>query len=196
MKNFNALILAAGSSERMGRPKFSLLFNTQITFLENIVNEYIRNGSLRVVVVLNENGNALVGSSFQKSVGVDVVVNMNPEYGRFHSVKCGLSCINNNLPVFIHNVDNPFVIPSVLEKLQFSLEKVEYSFPIYEGKGGHPVVVSSSIVKAIRQEEGLDVNLKLFLHRFKGQGIPVNEPRVIVNVNTPDDYERFLRFTF
>ncbi|MCK5839504.1 MAG: NTP transferase domain-containing protein, partial [Bacteroidales bacterium] len=54
----SAVILAAGRSTRMGRPKFALRFAKNLTFLEKIITGYSSFGCRQIIVVLNEQGRA------------------------------------------------------------------------------------------------------------------------------------------
>ena len=49
----SVIILAAGDSERMGKPKQGLLFSNGKTFLEHLVSVYQRFGVKEVIIVIN-----------------------------------------------------------------------------------------------------------------------------------------------
>ncbi|MCD4791101.1 MAG: nucleotidyltransferase family protein, partial [Bacteroidales bacterium] len=114
----SCVILAAGLSNRMGKKKPLLRFNNELTFLEKIVSVYKSWGVEKPVVVVNRD--VLFKINQLKSQWLEdckFVLNQHIGYGRFYSIKLGLQNIMKNLPVFIHNVDNPFVNHCVLQLL-------------------------------------------------------------------------------
>jgi len=189
-QNSSALILAAGYSHRLGIPKFSLLYDENTTFLEQIANQYHVFGCNDIIAVLNPQGIELLHNEYPLLASkVSVVENYFPELGRFYSIKIGLSACNAKLPVFIHNVDNPYVDQDILNKLIMNLSNADYSYPAFMNKGGHPVIISERIVQSILSEPTDDLNLKEYLKRFKQSLVRVEDERVTYNVNTPEDYE-------
>jgi molybdopterin-guanine dinucleotide biosynthesis protein A len=60
IKKTSVLILAAGQSIRMGRPKFMLMYNEKYTFLEKMCLDYSKCGFSEIKVVLNPQGEELI----------------------------------------------------------------------------------------------------------------------------------------
>ena len=92
MVSVAGLILAAGKSERMGRPKLMLDFHGK-TFLEHVVDEVSQSVLTEVKVVLGHNAEQ-VQSQFPTLKGKWIV---NPEYeqGQLSSIQCGLTFFKN-----------------------------------------------------------------------------------------------------
>ena len=138
-KYFSAIILAAGKSSRMGIPKLFLKFDEENTFIEHIVNDYQSFGCKEIVIVVNNIGNDYLNKSKIPFLdNVKIVINKHPDWHRFYSLKIGAKNLFGDLPVFIHNVDNPYVSPTVLKKLIKHSDKADYISPEFDGKGGHP----------------------------------------------------------
>jgi molybdenum cofactor cytidylyltransferase len=191
-KKASALVLAAGYSHRMGKPKLSLLFNENTTFLEHLVNQFKDFGCIDVVAVLNQEGIDLVNKELKYlNNSILMVKNDFPELGRFFSIKTGLKACNSNYPVFIQNIDNPFAEPKILQKLLLKLNNSEYSYPAFNGKGGHPVVISPKVIQSILAEPTNELNLKLFLRKFRKSTLEVNDEKVFTNINTQKDFDNF-----
>lgn len=189
-KKYSVVILAAGKSSRMGMPKFLLKYDENTTFLEQIIKEYEAFGCKEINVVLNEKGIDLIIKSnpIYLSANTVLIINSHPDWERFYSLKLGLEALNKKRKVFIHNVDNPFVNHQVLASLIENISKFDYAVPTYNGKGGHPVLLSGKVVTDIIEEKENSMNLKLFLKSYSKQIVKVNDKYVLVNVNSKEDY--------
>ncbi|NOU46090.1 MAG: NTP transferase domain-containing protein [Bacteroidales bacterium] len=187
----DAIILAAGRSARYGQAKFSLKFDAEITFLEKIVAEYIAFGCENIVVVVNtESLDLLQDSQFFHKSEAKSVINPNPESGRFSSIKIGMAALKESNATFIQNVDNPFVNLNMLHQLADNLTEYAGICPTFHGKGGHPLLLSEKLVIALKSEN-YHVDFKQFLTGFEIQKMEVNDPGVLANINTREDYERW-----
>lgn len=193
-KEVSALILAAGLSERMERNKFALTFPDGKTFLEHIIREYHNFGCGRIAVVLNPQGKKLCDSLLLKLPCVpEIYINHHPEKGRNYSLRTGLLHLMHEKAVFIHNVDNPFVNHVVLRALMNSLAGVDYSKPVFKGKGGHPLLICRIVIYNYLNSDPASTLLNIHLKDFAGKLIEVAEPGVLVNINTEDEYQKFLK---
>lgn len=190
IKKINALILAAGNSERMGSPKFMLRFDENHSFLEKIVESYQQFGCEKIIVVLNPSGVHLIKES-KFSHEVQIVLNSYPEWERFYSIKTGLKTIFGAAYSFIHHVDNPFVDMEVLKCLHQNINDCDYLVPYYKGQGGHPILISGKVMKKIVEETGNKHNLKIYLQQFVLKRIEVETSSILVNINTMDEYNKF-----
>lgn len=187
----NVIILAAGRSARYGHPKLLLKFDTETTFLDKIVSEYTAFGCRNIVVVVNTESLELLQNSrfFHKNVA-KFVVNPNPESGRFSSIRIGMSALTELNATFIQNVDNPFVNLGIIHLLADNLKEYAGICPAFRGKGGHPLLLSEKLVVLLKSEN-YHVDFKQFLIGFEIQKMEVNDPGVLANINTREDYERW-----
>jgi len=194
MKNkCSAIILAAGKSSRMGMPKFLLKYDKQTTFLEQIIKQYESFGCKEINVVLNEESVGLLKNNISGfSDGVKIVVNFHPEWERFYSLKLGLQTLDDKSKSFVHNVDNPFVNQEVLHSLMHHIPGFDYAVPIYNNRGGHPLLLSKKVVKSIIAEEENSLNLKVYLSDYKKAAVKVDDEKVLINMNTKEEYRKYL----
>lgn len=190
-ENFSAVILAAGSSGRMGQPKALLPFDNLRCFARKLADDFYAFGCSRVIMVTNSEVIEKVPTVSYQLGKIDIILNTNPDLGRFYSLYLALQTIENQY-VFMTNVDNPFADVDILELLWQNALQADYICPSYEGKGGHPVLLSPTIVNAIKAETKTDANLKDYLNRFGKQYIPVTNGLILANINTPEDYETFI----
>lgn len=198
-EGFSAVILAAGLSERMGVPKLSLRYQGGMSFAEHCVFSFLDSGCRQVALVVNEKGfHWMAGHVPDFPAEVRVVINSHPELGRLYSLEQGLLRLDELLPTFVHNVDNPFVNPEVLLALETAYcgtitdwqgpEADHYFSPDFGGRGGHPVLLSPGVVKAMLKKKIDPSSLKAFLSGFHRVRVPVTDPSVLVNINTTEDY--------
>ena len=162
------IILAAGLSGRMGFPKPFLKWDAKSTFLEKIIAEYFSFGSREIIVVMNNEGYFRVKNEMpQIEKFAKIVINKEPEKGRFRSVQLGLTAIVKRQPCFIQNIDNPFVKFNLLAGMSKHTEPHSYVVPVYEGKGGHPILLSLEITNYILSMDEEDRDLRKLLNKFK-----------------------------
>jgi len=185
----SVIILAAGQSRRMGYPKFTIPFNKKDSFLDVIIDQYHSFGCKNIITVLNNEGiNYIEKQGHSYPNNVSFVTNLHLEYGRFYSIKLGLKKLPNTHPVFIHNVDNPFVNHDTLQKLISNLS-FDYVTPSFKGRGGHPILISDRITQQIISQDENNLILSEFLKRFKKHRIEVDDRNILVNINTPEEYQ-------
>jgi len=189
-KPYSVIILAAGNSSRMQSPKFALQFDENHTFLEEIIAKYHQFGCKEIIVVLNKKGKTLADNLNLKLDKATISINQHPEWERFYSIKLGVRTLTKQQPVFIHNVDNPFVNASVLENLLEQDVSTDYVVPTYKSRGGHPILVSNEICKAILSEKENDLILSSFLKKFTKNRIAVPDEKVLLNINTKEIYHK------
>jgi len=184
----NSIILAAGRSDRYGEPKFSLRFDATRSFLEKIVAEYVALACAKIVVVINAESLPYFQSiEWLLPNTVKIVVNQTPEAGRFSSLKTGLSVLMKAQPTFIQNIDNPFVNLVLLQALSKSLHQHDGVCPIFQTRGGHPILLSRNLVHCLQSaDSGLD--FKQFLRGFNIHKLEVADASILANINTRDDY--------
>lgn len=190
-KKYSAIILSAGKSSRMGVPKFSLRFNETSTFLENIINEYSKFGCNEIVVVLNPDS-----ASYIKQLDLNlpsnskIVINAHPEWERFYSLKLGAKALDFPANAFVSNIDNPFVSQDVLNCLASKGEGFNYVNPTYNGKGGHPFLISEKVIVDLINEKQDQIHLKEFLSRYSRKSVEVSDDTILVNINTEEEFKR------
>ena len=192
LSDCGVIILAAGKSGRMGKPKFLLEHVSGETFLHRLITVYQRAGIHEMVVVVNniDFKNQLEYFSTLPE-RVKIIQNPTPEQGRLLSIQLGAGAFSGNTPCFIHNIDNPFVEITLLEQLHHSLGEAGYLKPVFAGKGGHPILISDSIVAVLRNETNEFQDFKQLLDSFYGKRLEVEFEEVVLNVNTREDYHSF-----
>ncbi len=188
-----AIIPAAGFSGRMGISKVALAFDQKRTFAEKIVESYLEAGVQQVVLVVNKQGKAALEEKQARfdETRVRIVLNAFPEKERFFSLQTGLIFLQDFRVVFLQNIDNPFVRPETLWQIAALYEPGSYVVPQYNGRGGHPVLLSQKIVSELVSFPDEKANLRDFLNEYQKIYCPVNRDEILININSPDSYRRY-----
>ena len=116
--------------------------------------------------------------------------------GRTASVQAGLMALPADRDILFWPVDHPFVADSTVDTLLRACHDEPLSvwfIPSYQGRGGHPVVWRSS-VRADILDLRSDAPLRSLLPEFGIQvhRIAVDDPGVVANVDTPEEYRAAL----
>ena len=172
----------------MNAPKAFLKFSDKENFLQRIIHVYQKAGIKDIIIVLSPQIESDINK--QDYEGVRFVVNPKPERGRMSSLKTGLQLVENGY-VLVKNVDSPLVTVDCIKLLLEAGTSADYIVPVYRGDGGHPVLLSNNVVKHIIDMESDDFKLNGMLKAFNRAVIEVNDEGVLVNINTPVDYEKY-----
>jgi molybdenum cofactor cytidylyltransferase len=198
------VILAAGESSRMGSDKALLPWPpvaNRVPFSgETFLSAAIRSLSSatdQVVVVVGNNEPQLAPVVY--AAGGSLVRNPTPENGQFSSLRVGLQEVLNlgRDAVMITLVDRPPVGATVLAGLRAAFEaaasEVWAVVPEYNGRHGHPFLAGREMIEAFLKAP-LTATAREVEHQHQKhlQYVPVDDPHVAMNVNTPEDYAALL----
>ena len=189
----SAVLPAAGRSERMGRPKLSLPWGGG-TVLGSLLESFLAAGAGPLVVVVRRED--VETASAAEELGALVEVNPDPERGMLSSVRAGLQRLERELPtwplsVFVCPADLPAVRPETIRGLaELELAPDELVLPTFRGESGHPLRLGEGLVPEVFS---LDPSIGLRQIRERRPGgvrtLPVDDPGVLRDVDTPADYE-------
>jgi molybdenum cofactor cytidylyltransferase len=174
----------------METPKALLVFSPGVTFIEKIVSEYVNRGCTAVIVVVNEKTASTVQQILSVHKNVSLVVNDHLEFERFYSLKLGLENLKEADFCFFQNVDNPFIDSKILDALFEERSDDAFVAPVFEGKGGHPVLLNRKNMDFIRNYHINDANLKLVLSGLACKKVGMQDNKVLANINSPEEYKK------
>jgi CTP:molybdopterin cytidylyltransferase MocA len=186
-----AVILAAGRSERMKEMKAFLPFDDNNRFLEKILSTYSGWGCSEIVVVTNPEAIQRMKLAGMVPSAVTIVVNDHMEFERFFSVKLGLGAIRSSSFCFIQDVDNPCIDSPILDLLYQHRSDEKYVSPVFENKRGHPVLLNRENMNRICKWNVNSANFKEVLGTFECQNVEMPDDRVLININSPEEYKRY-----
>jgi molybdenum cofactor cytidylyltransferase len=190
-----AIILAAGNSSRMGKPK-PLMKIGKHSFIRTVVDVYNRSHVQKIVVVTQPN--AVKIEEELSGHNVFIVPNPNHERGQLSSIIAGIDAAEKYHPdaILVHPVDHPVINESVINALiDLYYKKIPLIVvPKYRGKKGHPVLFSGKLFGEIRNAP-LDVGARdvVWRHIKDTTELEVDEKGVVLDIDTPKDYEDLQR---
>jgi molybdenum cofactor cytidylyltransferase len=190
-----AILLAAGESSRMGSLKAMLPWRG-VPLIEHQIRCLIDAGVSQVVVVLGHEAN-LLKPIVESVYGADWVVNSDYLLGKTTSIKAGFKglTIPRTKQVVLLSVDQPRRSDSVralLERHTSSYSTI--TIPTYQGKGGHPIVLSASVLPEVAkiEEETRGLLAVVRRHADETDRFEINDPSLVWDLNTPEQYQQAL----
>lgn len=193
--SYAGLVLAAGTSSRMGSDKALLPWRNG-TFLSAAINTLQAVTEL-VIVIAGRNQQALAPVVY--STAAFLVVNPNPDEGQFSSLRAGLNEVlgRGRDAAIITLVDRPAPAVETIERLKQAFlaapDQIWAVVPEYDGRHGHPIIVGREMIEAFLRapatSNARDVEHSLQEHILY---LPVGDPLVAVNVNTQEEFQQLL----
>ena len=178
MPAVTGIILAAGGSTRLGRPKQLIPFQGQ-TLLRRTVNTAREAGCDRVLVVVGANADLMrTELSGQR---VEIVHNPQWERGIGSSIRLGAASAlakDGSADLFILLCDQPGVSAATLERLRSTIKREgkEVAAASYGGTLGPPVLVTGSMkskLLSIPDEQG-------------AKSIWIDHPQAVIAIDCPE----------
>jgi len=193
------IVLAAGASSRMGRPKALLDFDGH-SCLELVLaacqGEELGLG--RPIVVTAPDGESV--RAHLRAVGTTVTeaVNPRPELGQLSSLQAGLRLLPTGSDGFlIFPMDHPLVRADDVGPLvaAFTARRPGQRLfvPSFAKRRGHPVLLDASLAPELLALLSEGSARALFsAHEHELVYVEAVSDRVLVDMDTPDDYQRCL----
>jgi molybdenum cofactor cytidylyltransferase len=194
--SYNIVILAAGASSRLGRPKQLLSFNDE-SMLQHMINEAQRTSAKHVVVVLGANASMITGKVKTTHARTSFIVNDNWSTGIASSIHTGIATATQLSPdtdgVVLMVCDQPFVKFSHLQKLVEAHRETRKPIVAshYQGAAGTPVFFNSRYYDDLLKLEG-DTGAKKIIAEHKDDVFLVEFAGGEVDIDTEEDYKRIL----
>uniref|UniRef100_A0A7C4PLP9 Nucleotidyltransferase family protein n=1 Tax=Anaerolinea thermolimosa TaxID=229919 RepID=A0A7C4PLP9_9CHLR len=190
--NLAAVVVAAGQSRRMGRPKLTLPWGNT-TIIEQVIDVLTQCNLYPIVVVTGGNDREIREILHEKPVLI--VKNTGYESSEMvDSVKLGINSLPSETDaVMIVLGDQPQIHPSVVGKLidAFQSTRSFLVVPSYRMRRGHPWLVEKSLWKDLASlPEGHTLRDFLNQHNEMIHYIPVDTPSILSDIDTPDEYSR------
>ena len=173
------VILAAGSSVRLGRDKALIDVGSQalISWISQRLSGRVDN----ITIVTNEANFEEISKIVSDA---KVVLNPYPHKGRTGSLKVGIESIDSSgaedYRLLVVPVDRPGFSDSTLERLICSDQTC---CPMKEGRGGHPLALACEDVGKIRKSSA---NLPL-RELIEASRFEVSDRFLNLNIDTPED---------
>jgi CTP:molybdopterin cytidylyltransferase MocA len=187
----HGIVLAAGASTRMGRPK-ALLPAGGATFVRTIL-AALRDGGVADAVVVIRPGHDAVAAEIAAAGYGRTVVNPRPEEGQLSSLLAGLAAIDGDDvdAALVTLVDVPLVAAATIRLLlaRAAASSAPIVRAVHGGRHGHPVIFNRRVFAALRGADPA-IGAKAVVRTAGVEDIEVADPGVLVDVDTPADYTR------
>ena len=187
------IVLAAGGSTRLGKPKQQLMFRGT-TLLERTLQEGLKSRCDRLLLVLGGNYPMLGAENLPHQV--EILFNPNWEEGMASSIKIGLEeLMNGDVPdqVIIAVCDQPYVDSKLIDGLISQQQKTKK--PIiassYQNTLGVPALFDRTIFPELMELTGRH-GAKKIINRYPGEVAPFPFPLGHVDIDTVEDYKELL----
>ena len=171
-------------------------------------------GVSRTLVVLGHQSSKLE-SFIDKLPGVLRVYNPDYLQGKTTSIKAGLRALRQDWgtnptasqeeSILVLNVDQPRSADTIRRLLDihsgtapgYPGEPSLITIPTYRGKGGHPIILSTSLMPELLEISEETLGLKAVVRRHQGgtQRVEMDSPEVLFDLNTPEDFRRALEIS-
>jgi len=196
------IVLAAGASLRMGRPKPLLEFD-QETCLSLVLGACFSSLATETILIVGADNDALRVEAIRcarqrRASAFDIVVNSAHERGQTSSVKTGLEAMSGKSDAFvIMPVDQPLVtsmeIDMLIQRFEMKPRGRNIFIATHDNRRGHPVLFAESHRLPILEMEDDDpLNEYVRVREGETEEVEMMNPGVTIGMNTPEEYRRVL----
>jgi len=190
-----AVILAAGTSSRMGEAK-QLLRLGEATVLNQVVNNVCGSSVDEIVIVLGHQAETIKQSIATESL--KVVVNESYRQGMGTSLRAGLSALPSEVDAaLIVLADQPFVRSATFDQIidHYQQSNAQIVIPVYKGFRGNPVLLDRSVFPEVMALTG-DIGCRaIFGNHPEGIAkVPVEDIGILLDLDSKDDVARLQDF--
>lgn len=191
-----AVVLSAGESSRMGRPKALLPIDGQ-TFIERIVAALKQTKVGKIIVILGHNARELEAKI--SHLPVQILINTDYRQGQLSSLQLAVRDLQADADcdgMLVHLVDHPYLAPALVQEMirRFYETEKRIIVPKFHGKRGHPVIFSNALfgeLLSAPMAEGAKAVVNA--HRAETLEIDTQEEGIAVDIDTPELYQQHVR---
>ena len=189
------ILLAAGGSLRLGKPKQLLLYKGQ-TLLNHSLRAAIATCKDNVVVVTGSNAAIMQREIDEKTV--TIVVNSDWQKGMASSIVKGLTMVLEKHPltdaVMIMACDQPFIDAKLLKELMKTQQQTGKWIVTsdYGDTTGPPTLFHKELFEELRSLEG-DKGARMIVGKHTNETTSVSFPLGRIDIDTIEDYETLIQ---
>ncbi|MGN6735025.1 MAG: nucleotidyltransferase family protein [Candidatus Binatia bacterium] len=191
-----AVVLSAGESSRMGRPKALLPIDGE-TFIERIVVALKQTRVGKIIVILGHNASELQPKI--SHLPVEILINTDYKLGQLSSLQLAVRHLQLDRDcdgMLVHLVDHPYLTPALVQEMirRFYETKKRIIVPKFHGKRGHPVIFSRELFAELLSAP-VDQGAKAVVnaHRADTLEVETEEAGIALDIDTPELYEQHVR---
>jgi molybdenum cofactor cytidylyltransferase len=196
-----AIVLAAGKSSRMGRPKATLPLDAGDTFLTRIVRTFTAAAIEDIVIVVGHDADAIVDAFSRTDLSATFVENPDYEQGQLSSLLAGLRVVDRPgvVAALVTLVDVPLVAVSTVRAVveRYLATRAPVVRPVRDrrdgsgGQHGHPVLIDRTLFDLLRHgDPALGAKAVVRAHASSMGDVDVDDDGAFADFDTPIEYER------
>jgi len=190
------IVLSAGESSRMGRPKALLPIEGQ-TFLERIVAALKKTQVGKIIVVLGHDAENMTREI--KHLPVEVLINSDYQLGQLSSLQTAVRHLQSDEHcdgMLVHLVDHPYIDGKLVDLMiqRFYEGGKLIIVPRYQGKRGHPVIFSSSLFRELL-DAPMEEGAKAVVNSEAKETLEIaaGDEGVTIDIDTPEEYRHHVK---
>ena len=190
-----AIILAAGRSSRMGRPKLLLPWG-ETSVIGHLLGQWKQLGALQIGVVCAASDVAINAELDRLQFpAAQRITNSEPERGMFSSIRCAAAWGGWDKEITHWAIvlgDQPHVRRETLQRvIEFSaVNSARVCQPKKAGHRYHPVIIPRGVFERLQYTNAGD--LKEFLQPVDAAYCEIEDPGLELDIDRPEDYEKAL----
>lgn len=194
------LILAAGASTRMGRPKALLPIGADV-FVVRLARSFVAADIDDLVIVTGPaERNAVELALTDAGIPARVIENPRREDGQLSSLNVGLALADRPgvVAVVVGLVDVPLVSAATIGAIVDAFRRTNAPIvrPALGDRHGHPVLFARAVFDQLRHADpALGAKAVVRAHGRDVVNVPVDDEGACADVDTPADYVRLRRST-
>ena len=188
------LVLAAGESTRMGKPKMLLPFG-ELSIIETVVTNASRSTAGKIIVVLGA-GHQAIGKKL-RNYPVETVLNERYKEGMFSSFQCGLRALQGSTEgILVLLGDQPMIGTGIIDSMidRFRQSGKGILVAACEGRRGHPILIGSGYFRELLDAPaGSSLRELLDRHPEDIGELETGKPEILRDIDTEKDYRKELK---
>jgi molybdenum cofactor cytidylyltransferase len=192
----SAILLAAGESKRMGRPKQLLTWQGK-TLLLHILESLIGSDADEIILVLGHEADRIRESL--PALPIKIAINTDYQQGMASSLRRGLLAMDPGSDAFLVLLADqpgigPEIINNIIRRFRQADPKRGIVRPVYRGRPGHPVLIGTQYLQEALQQQG-DVGARRILLNHPGDILDVDMERDVIlrDIDTPEEYREYAK---
>jgi molybdenum cofactor cytidylyltransferase len=192
----SAVILSAGESSRMGRPKALLPIDGQ-TFIEKIVGALKVAPIGKVIVILGHHAEEMRRRI--EHLPVEILVNTDYKLGQLSSLQVAVRRLEPETDcdgMLVHLVDHPYIDSKLVDIMieRFYASGKLIVVPRYGAKRGHPVIFARKLFGELLAAP-MDQGAKAVINAHPGDTLEIDtqDSGVTVDIDTPELYRQHVK---
>lgn len=188
------ILLAAGGATRMGKPKLLLPWKGE-TLIHRAARVALQAGLSPLIIVCGAGAEGIQAAL--KDLPVELAENPHWQEGQSTSVRAGVEALPADCQAVVFLLgDQPFVGANLIQTLvtTYLKDRPNILAPHVNGKRVNPVIFDRSVFPHLLNLKG-DAGARSIFGVFPPAAMPWLDERVLLDIDTPEDYEQLSKLS-